>query len=108
MNASLLPLSPRFMPKRKLIACVRSVPRWWARTDVFFYAVIWLIVLLAFVTLAEKDLGLDQAQRRYFSSLFLYMGPIPLPGGSLSMGFIGWVIMQAAARPLKLEKSGHA
>lgn len=73
----------------KIKALAYNISSFFARTDVFFYSVIWLIVLLVFGTIAEKELGLDQAQRRYFSSIiFFAWNIIPLPGGSFTMGII--------------------
>ena len=51
---------------------------------VFSYTLIWLIVLVFFGTIAQKDIGLYASQMKYFSSFyFLFLGFIPLPGGRL-------------------------
>jgi len=51
---------------------------------VFAYTLIWLIILVFFGTIAQKDIGLYASQTKYFSSFFfLFSGIIPLPGGRL-------------------------
>ena len=51
---------------------------------IFSYCLIWLIVLVFFGTIAQKDIGLYASQVKYFSSyLFLIFGFIPVPGGRL-------------------------
>ena len=54
-----------------------------ARPTLFFYALPWLMVLLVAGTLAQRDLGLYQAEKIYFSSLFFWIGPLPAPGALL-------------------------
>lgn len=52
-----------------------------ARSDIFFYALIWLMLLLIAGTIAEEQQGLYYAQQNYFSVyFFLLFGFIPLPG----------------------------
>ena len=51
---------------------------------IFSYTVLWMIILVFFGTLAQKDIGLYESQMRYFSSYFFLLGGfIPLPGGRL-------------------------
>ena len=51
---------------------------------VFSYTLIWLIILVFFGTIAQKNIGLYASQMKYFSSFyFLFLGFIPLPGGRL-------------------------
>ena len=51
---------------------------------VFSYTLIWLIILVFFGTIAQKNIGLYASQMKYFSSYyFLFLGFIPLPGGRL-------------------------
>ena len=51
---------------------------------VFSYTLIWLIILVLFCTIAQKNIGLYASQMKYFSSFyFLFLGFIPLPGGRL-------------------------
>lgn len=54
----------------------------------FFYALFWLMILLFWGTVAQKNMGLYQAQEKFFSSWFLWLGPVPTPGGRLTMAFI--------------------
>ena len=51
---------------------------------IFSYTVLWLIVLVFFGTIEQKDIGLYASQMKYFSSYyFLFLNFIPLPGGRL-------------------------
>jgi hypothetical protein len=53
-----------------------------SRTEVFFFALLWLIFLLISGTVAQKYLGLYLAQDKYFSSyIILLYDVIPVPGG---------------------------
>ena len=56
-----------------------------ARTDIFFYALYWLMFLVVIGTLEQRTIGLYQAQQKYFSSLFFWIGPIPLPSAYFTM-----------------------
>ncbi len=64
---------------------LRSLLRALSHPRVFFFCCIWLIVLLTVGTIAQRDLGLYLAQEKYFSSWFLFVGFLPLPGGRLTM-----------------------
>ena len=51
---------------------------------IFSYTVLWMIVLVFFGTIAQKDIGLYASQVKYFSSYFFMLNDIiPLPGGRL-------------------------
>ena len=51
---------------------------------IFSYSLIWLIVLVFFGTVAQKDMGLYASQMKFFSSYyFIFLGFLPLPGGRL-------------------------
>ena len=60
-----------------------------AKPDVPFYALPWLMILLAAGTVAQRDMGLYAAQKMFFSSWVLWLGPVPLPGGYTSIAVIG-------------------
>ena len=82
-----------------------------ADTRIFFWASGWLIVLLFIGTIAQKDIGLYQAQERYFSSFFILLGGfIPVPGGALTMSviFIGLLAKLIVKTPLTFKNSGIA
>jgi hypothetical protein len=60
-----------------------------ASPKVFFYCCAWLVVLVFFGTIEQKDIGLYAAQNKYFSSWFLWIrGVLPLPGGGIVMATI--------------------
>ncbi len=53
---------------------------------VFVYTLIWLMILVFFGTIAQRDVGLYASQMKYFSSYyFLVADLIPLPGGRLTL-----------------------
>jgi len=51
----------------------------------FVILIIWLMILVFFGTLAQKDQGLYLVQLDYFSSWFKWFGPIPTPSAKLTM-----------------------
>lgn len=59
-----------------------------ASPKLFFYALFWLMILLTWGTVAQKAIGLYQAQERYFSSWILWLWAIPTPGGRATLTFI--------------------
>lgn len=59
-----------------------------ARPILFFYALPWLMLLLVLGTVAQRYDGLYVAERTYFSSIILWFGPVPLPGGLTILGLI--------------------
>ena len=52
-----------------------------AKPAVVFYTLPPLMLLLVTGTLAQRPLGLYDAQKMFFSSFILWLGPVPLPGG---------------------------
>ncbi len=73
-------------------AVCRLVQRWVAVLGgprLFSYTLFWMMVLVFFGTLAQRELGLYQARENYLHSWWLWGGTIPLPGGLLTMSLIG-------------------
>ena len=52
---------------------------------IFVYTVIWMMILVFFGTIVQKDIGLYRAQEEYFSSWIKFIGPIPIPSGRMAM-----------------------
>ncbi len=80
-------------------------------TRIFFWATLWLMVLLFIGTVAQKDIGLHQAQMKYFSSYFVLLGGVvPVPGGVITMGFIfvGLLSKLVYKTPFTVKNSGIA
>jgi len=79
-----------------------------AKPHIFFYSCVWLIVLVFFGTLAQRDYGLYWAQQKFFSSFILWVGWIPLPGGYLTMGvlFLTLLAKLVFKSPLKKKSLG--
>lgn len=67
-------------------------PRWLrivADPRIFAAACAWLFVLTVLGTVVQRDIGLFQAVERYFTSWFAWLGPIPAPGGRLTLSVTG-------------------
>lgn len=68
-------------------------PRWLrlaASPHIFVFACSWLIVMTVIGTLAQADIGLWQAQERYFSAWILpAFGWLPLPGARFALTATG-------------------
>ena len=52
---------------------------------IFVYLVIWLMFLVFFGTIAQRDSGLYLVQLDYFSSWIKWFGPLPTPSAKLTM-----------------------
>ncbi len=59
-----------------------------ARPDIMFYTLPWMMLLLIVGTVAQREIGIYQAERLFFSSWVLWVGIIPLPGGLLTLSLI--------------------
>jgi len=60
-----------------------------SRTDLFFYAMLWLMVLLFIGTVNQKFIGLYAAQEAYFSGNIVWLFDFfPMPGGMVTMGVV--------------------
>lgn len=57
-------------------------------TRLYFWASLWLMIILIIGTVAQRELGLYQAQLKYFNSWFFWVGPLPLPGAVPTLGII--------------------
>lgn len=64
--------------KKKLWGVIHFI----SRTEIFFYTLIWLMFLVVLGTVSQKNVGLYQAQVKYFSSFVFFVGFIPFPGAA--------------------------
>jgi len=56
---------------------------------VFVYTLIWLMLLVFFGTIAQRDVGLYASQMKYFSSYYFVVADlITFPGGRLTLMFM--------------------
>ena len=69
---------------------IKSIVTALASPKIFFYALIWLMVLLVVGTVSQKYIGLYLAGEVYFSSFIVWLGgAVPVPGGYSVMSLIG-------------------
>lgn len=89
-------------------ALLRSWTRRLASPVTVLVTVPWLMVLLVAGTVAQKELGLFRAQEIFFSSWFLWLGPIPLPGAYITLGILtsGLFAKFLFYSPWRWERSG--
>lgn len=59
-----------------------------SRSDILFWTLPLLMVILTVGTIAQKDLGIYAAQKAYFSSFITFIGPLPFPGGATLMSVL--------------------
>lgn len=64
-----------------------------ARADIAFYLLPPIMMNLVAGTIAQRELGLFEAQRIFFSSFVIWAGPIPLPGGYVLTGALTFCLM---------------
>lgn len=81
---------------------------WLARPHILFFALPYLMAVLAAGTLAQKDIGLYEAQRQYFSAFIIWLGPLPLPGSYPVLGliFISLAAKFFLASPWRRDRTG--
>ncbi len=59
-----------------------------AEADMVFWLMPLLIILLITGTIAQRWVGLYEAHQTYFASFFIWLGPVPLPGGYIILGLL--------------------
>ncbi|MBI2336157.1 MAG: cytochrome c biogenesis protein ResB [Deltaproteobacteria bacterium] len=74
--------------RSKLKKILQNIAEFLTQTEIVFYCLFWLMVLVVVGTIAQRYVGLFQAQQQYFSSFILWFGPAPLPGGYTTLGII--------------------
>lgn len=67
---------------------LRDIPAKLAQADTVFFLLPPLVALLVAGTLAQRWLGLYDAQAMFFSSFYFWAGPLPLPGGYTLCGLL--------------------
>ncbi|MEM6781127.1 MAG: cytochrome c biogenesis protein ResB [Pseudomonadota bacterium] len=79
-----------------------------SKPHIMFYALPWLMILLVAGTVAQKDMGLYEAVKLYFSSWIFWLGPIPLPGTltTIAVIFINLSFKFLFKSTWSLEKAG--
>lgn len=65
---------------------LRRLIRIWSEASIAFYSLPVLMIILLLGTLAQRWLDLYRAQQIFFSSAFIWIGPIPLPGTPCLLG----------------------
>jgi hypothetical protein len=67
----------------------RKALHWLARPKLLLYLLPWLMILLVWGTVAQKDLGIYAAHKAYFSSWIIWTwGFLPLPGAYPTLGLM--------------------
>lgn len=64
-----------------------------AKADTVFFLLPPIMLLLVAGTLAQRWLGLYEAQHQFFSSFILWAGPLPLPGGYMLTGILAFSLL---------------
>ena len=60
---------------------IKKIVLLFSNPKIFIFTILWMMVLVVLGTLAQRDLGLYEAQHRYFSCWVTWLGFIPTPGG---------------------------
>ena len=72
---------------------------------IFVFTIIWLMVLVFFGTIEQKDIGLFASQKKYFTSIILWVYGIPLPGGLLTMIILSMNLFSFFLKPNSWRKN---
>ena len=75
---------------------------------IFNYTIVWMMILVFFGTIAQKDIGLYFAQQKFFSNWITWFWIIPTPGGRLTMLIMLINILGSFCSPnlWKIKKTG--
>jgi len=63
----------------------KNILKFLSNPNIFVFAIAWMIILVVWGTIAQRDLGLYQAQQLFFSNWIGWLGFIPFPSGRLLM-----------------------
>ena len=66
---------------------------------IFIFTMLWMMVLVVLGTLAQRDLGLYEAQQRFFSCWITWIGPVPTPGGRTALFLMTFNLMFFMLKP---------
>lgn len=93
--------SERTYPWEKMIHLFSS-------PKVVFYTLPWLMLLLVTGTLAQRYIGLYEAERLFFTSFILWVGFIPLPGTYVTLGILSFslFVKLVLKSPWKRKRAG--
>lgn len=75
------------MPSELLSKCIQTGRRL-GRPDLLFWTLPYLMVLTVIGTIAQKNMGLHDAQMMYFSSFYFKFGFLPFPAGYTVLAFM--------------------
>ena len=64
---------------------MRFIIRKLGNPKIFVLTIMWMMILVFVGTIAQRDMGLYYAQQKYFSNWLAWFGPVPVPGGRLTM-----------------------
>ncbi len=92
----------------KIWAKTNRIGLFFAKPHILFYLLPWLMFLTVMGTISQKDIGLYDAVEKYFSSIVLWIGPVPTPGGLATIGilFVSLLIKFVFYSPWSLKKTG--
>jgi len=72
----------------RFLSQVKQSGRRLGRPDLLFWTLPYLMILITVGTVAQKYMGLHDAQMMYFSSFYFWLGPLPLPAGYSVLAFM--------------------
>lgn len=68
-----------------------------AHAGIVFYTLLWMMILLTAGTIAQKYVGLYVAQNTFFNTWILWLGPLPLPSGMMTLALLAIGLMAKLA-----------
>ena len=87
---------------------INNIIKFLGNPNIFAFSIAWMIVLVIVGTIAQRDIGLYQAQQLFFSNWIGWFGFIPFPSGRLLMFIVSFNLLFYFFRPniFKLSKLG--
>ena len=67
---------------------INKIVKFLGNPNIFVFGIAWMIVLVIIGTVAQRDIGLYQAQQLFFSNWVAWLGFMPVPSGSSLTFFI--------------------
>lgn len=81
-------LPRRVRLSKKPYFSIKKLLKSFSNLNLFLGLVFWLMIILIIGTITQKNIGLYQAQIKYFSSWYFWLGPIPLPSAKPTIGLM--------------------
>jgi hypothetical protein len=87
----------------------KRVLGWFTKPYILFYTLPWLMIILVLGTLAQRYIGIYEAEKLFFASFIVWLGPIPTPGmySLLTLMGVGLILKLILKSPWNAISAGN-